>query len=179
MYSLLSELQMPIYLRKDAIEIIKSKREEYNNINAKHINIPPKIREQVSKVLVKHKYISEMQDNPTCYQSTCEISYCCKINRLHKTNIAKTKRKLSVFFNINKILRKEILSLLLCYPDEIKEIIFDYESDIFKFKIHKKDFNDGYSEKVGKGITSKKIQIYKPINTSINSRKTRNLFEKK
>ena len=168
MYSLLSELQVPIQLRNHAELIIKEKREEYNAVNSKFIIIPSYVREQVSKMLVEKRYLEETEKSPTCYQSWCEISYCCKINRLHNNNIANTKRKLSLFFNINKILEKEILSLLIYYPNEIKQIIFDNESDILKFKILKEEFNVKKEKVKSFGMTGKKIDIYTPTEKIIN-----------
>ncbi|ADO67112.1 hypothetical protein crov079 [Cafeteria roenbergensis virus] len=158
MFYLLSELQVSIDLRNRADHIIKKKREDFNNINSKNIIVPPNIREAVSKILVEKRYLEYTKEKNLC----CNFSQCCRINQFHNFNVANTKRKLSLFVNINKILEKEILSLLIYYPDEIKRIIFDNESDMFKFAIHTTDFNVSREKIEDSKLTGKNLYIYTP-----------------
>lgn len=158
MFYLLSELQVSIDLRNRADHIIKKKQEDFNNINSKNIVVPSNIRETVSRILVEKRYLEYTKEKNLC----CNLSHCCRINQFHNFNVANTKRKLSLFVNINKILEKEILSLLIYYPDEIKRIIFDNESDMFKFSIHTTDYNVSRDKIEDDKLTGKNLYIYTP-----------------
>lgn len=43
--------------------------------------------------------------------------------------------KLSFYHSINKNLKKELLELMLYYPDQVEEIEFNQDSDLFVYKI--------------------------------------------
>lgn len=175
MYSLLAEIQVPISLRKQADIILKEKREDFNNVNSKNINIPPNIREKVSKILVEKKYLEKTVNNPSWYI----LSNCCRINYIHSINVANTKRKLSHFISINKILEKEILSLLIYYPNEITHIIFDNENDMFKFKIQTEDFKVNKDKIENEKFTGTNLSVYTPSDKACKLfKKDGNIFSK-
>jgi hypothetical protein len=55
MMSLSSELQVGCEFRNDANAIIGSKKDEFNAINSKRVDVPDRIRVKVSQFLLKKK----------------------------------------------------------------------------------------------------------------------------
>jgi len=176
MFSLLSEMQVPIELRKQAEIIIKEKREEFNNVNSKNMNIPSNIRSEVSQILVEKKFLKMNQEIKSCSDRCCNLSDCCRINHYHSINVATTKRKLSQYISINKLLEKEILSLLTYYPNEITQIVFDNDSDLFKFRIYTEDFKVAKKDIRENTVLGKNRSIYAPSDKAVNLFKNRNHF---
>lgn len=164
MFSLLSEIQVPIDLRNPADKIIIEKREEFNLISSKNLEIPSSVREQVSKFLIENRYNEKTKNNISWYM---RLSNCCKLSHYYKINVSSTKRKLSLFNNVNLMLEKEILSLLLYYPEDIDKIKFDKNSDMLKFEIISKDFKFHKNILDEKGLNGKTIVEFGPQNDNV------------
>lgn len=159
LFSLLSEIQVTIEHRKPANILIKEKRDEFNNVSSKQFDIPSHVRNKISKFLVGKNIYNKK---------------CCR--KIKNKSLENAKKKLSLFNSVNKLLEKELLSLLIYYPEEINKILIYHESDIFKFKIITKDFNvtvEDINDKTGvysEFIPSNKAnKIFKKAH-SINSR---------
>lgn len=165
MNSLTSELQVGIEFRNDATVLINAKKDEYNTVSSKQIEIPPYIHKQVSQFLVtkrnveKHiqevKHQQEMEDlqynRVLCGANIFEyfccsicccfywFRYCCKSRCCSKTendyNMEKIATKLSLFHTINKDLMNELLELMNVFQDEVKGLAFDKQNDMFNYEI--------------------------------------------
>jgi hypothetical protein len=141
MYSLLSEIQVGINFRKSATDLINSKKEEFNNVNSKQFMIPKTVRLKVSKFLTGSAIDNMKEKNPSCYQRFCEWSLCCVKDNFEIKTIKLTKKKLSLYYSINRELKKELLELLLYFPDIVEEINFNEDTDMFQYEINNKYFN--------------------------------------
>lgn len=67
-------------------------------------------------------------------QSCVPLSSCCVWTE-QDYNVERLNIKLSFYHSINKNLKKELLEVMVCYPDQVNEIEFNYESDLFVYKI--------------------------------------------
>jgi len=150
MYSLLSELQVGLQFRNDGDTIINTKKKEFNNVNSRQLNIPANIRKDVSKFLLK-RTTTEQQLKRTQFASCnpCfRCSRCCYIS-IEDYNIETLNMKLSLYHSINKELRKELLNLMVCYPDQINKIQFGSKhdnSDLFSYTIIDNRFDNNNNE---------------------------------
>lgn len=165
MNSLTSELQVGIEFRNDATVLINAKKDEYNAVSSRQIEIPPNIHKQVSQFLVTkrnvEKHIREVKERSDFenrqYQQIfcganlfeqfcCSIcccfywfKYCCKSRCCSKTendyNMEKIATKLSLFHTINKDLTNELLELMNVFQDEVKALAFDTQNDMFNYEI--------------------------------------------
>jgi len=140
MYFLLSEIQVGINFRKSATDLINSKKEEFNNINSKQFMIPKTVRLKVSKFLTASAIDSMKEIKTSCYQKFCEWSLCCVKDNFEIKTIKLTKKKLSLYYSINRELKKELLELLLYFPDIVEEINFNEDTDMFQYEINNKYF---------------------------------------
>lgn len=124
MYSLLSELQVGILFRKNADDLINSKKEEFNSINSKQFEIPNTIRSQVTKFLMTNSRKTTIEDITKNYG-------CCKRNE--KFNYI--KKQLSLYHSVSKELEKELVEITHFFSDKIKKIEINTHYDLFNYKI--------------------------------------------
>ena len=162
MYSLTSEIQVGMPFRNDATVIINAKKDEFNSVSCKQIDIPQYIQKQVSEFLMKKRNadirIQEAQEQkkrdrqeqrslfcggPTLSSLCCCCFYWCgylvKSRCVEKTeedyNMESIGTKLSFFHSINKELKNELLELVKAFPNEVIELHFDRKNDMFNYKI--------------------------------------------
>jgi hypothetical protein len=137
MFDLTSELQQGENLRKNAVEIIADKRQEFNKLCTKRINIPSHVKISVSKYLTKSKHY----DMDIKYINI--ISKCCitRYNRQHhkKKLIDETHRRLGIYYIVNNIIKKQLLRMGEIFKNDIKTIKFDESSHLIQYEIVKKN----------------------------------------
>ena len=161
MYSLTSELQVGMEFRNDATAIINAKKDEFNSVSARQIEIPQYVHKKVSSFLMTKRLVenrikkAQIQRNEderiTCGLSSCIpgcfticccfywLTYCFKSRCCDKTendyNMEKIGTKLSLFHTINKELTNELLELMNIFKDEVKGLQFDRRNDMFNYEI--------------------------------------------
>ena len=137
MLELTSELQQGISLRQNAVELIKSKRIEFNKLCTKRIDIPPHIKTKVSKYLTKHKH-HNLDINCINILSKCCIN-CYNRKNKKKQLIDETQRRLGIYYIIINIVSKQLLRMGEIFKTDIKTIIFDESSHLINYEIVKHD----------------------------------------
>ena len=165
MYSLTSELQVGMEFRNDATAIINAKKDEFNVVSARQIEIPQYVHQKVSSFLItkrivenRIKKVQEQKNEdyqqiqratcgvpsciPQCFTVCCcfyWFTYCFKSRCCDKTendyNMEKIATKLSLFHTINKEMTNELLELMNIFKDEVKGLQFDRRNDMFNYEI--------------------------------------------
>ncbi len=137
MFDLTSELQQGENLRQNAVNVIRDKRNEFNKLCTKRINIPSHIKIKVSKYLTKNKHY----DLDIKYINV--ISKCCITcyNRQHhkKLLIDETHRRLDIYYIVNDIIKKQLLRMGEIFKNDIKTIKFNERSHLIHYEIVKND----------------------------------------
>lgn len=155
--SLTSQLQIGINFRINAETIINDKKKDFNMLQTKTQDIPEKVRYTISKLLLNKEYLKAQEEfepfisNDNICKQTCRI-VCCRKNKHIRRFIKMTRKKLRFYNTINRLLRKELLTLIQVYPHIINEIKIFRVSDLFGYdiitnnktlKIHKKAQKEG------------------------------------
>lgn len=128
---------MGIPFRNNATVLINAKKDEFNAISTKQIDIPQYIHKQVSEFLMRKRHadlrileVQQTKDRNSMYCNMCVciywIAYLMQSQCLKKTedeyNMESIATKLSLFHSINKELKTELLDLLKSFPNEIIEL---------------------------------------------------------
>ena len=138
MLSLTSELQVGAKLRSNAEDIIKDKRNIFNHLSSKRIDIPHHVQLGVSKFLTQRVRRKNNTEQCTCFTKY----FCCGcVQRCDndKKYIELTQQNLSIYKMINKLLEEELLLLGKIYSDTIKHITFHGLTDLFEYHIETND----------------------------------------
>ena len=71
----------------------------------------------------------------------CKKSKCFELANLKKQVINDTKRQIEMYYNINTMVKNELLLLAQCFGEKIDKLVFDKDTYLLKYKIIRKDVN--------------------------------------
>ena len=149
MLSLTSELQVGAKLRKNAEDIIQERRNVFNHLSSKRIEIPHHVQKAVSKFLTTRVRRKNTKDKCSVINTLCcgrmkqkllDKKYIELYDKDREKYIGfSLKQNLSIYKMVNKLLEEEILLLGKVYSDTIKNINFHNLTDLFEYHIETND----------------------------------------
>ena len=167
LFLLTSELQVGAKLRNNAEELICNKRNEFNKLSSKRLEVPKSVERAVSLFLTKRSRLVRTQmdlNRRHMYQCCCKslfdkMRYGIKYD--NNLNVEFAQQSLSIYKMNLDLVKNELFLLAKIYSDIISEIQFDHFSDILRYDIITNDVNLNLNNDPNKnGMTS-----YSPISS--------------